>query len=215
MKRYAVLLLLMLAATSTCPAQMIRGWGVEGGAVGGYQIISITSATSSPVIPRAIRWGFSAGAFVEFLNMPTLSLVLESAYAQEGRKVTAEEVAEAPNQTAGLSPGPAGGTPRLDYVHVAMLVKLRAGKNGFVPYAAVGPRFNFLVGKVNDPDHVFDNFKKSDVGVIVAAGIEIVPRRQPLISLEGRWSPSFSRIFSAPTLTIRNQSVDLLLLLWL
>ena len=215
MKRHAVFLLLLLAASYTCRAQMIRGWGVEGGAVGAYQIFSITRGTSSPEIPRAIRWGFSAGAFVEFLNMPTLSLVLESAYSQEGRKVTAEEVAEAPNQAAGLSPGPAGGTPRLDYVHLAILVKLRAGKIGFVPYAAVGPRFDFLVGKADDPAHVFDNFKKSDVGVTVAAGIEIVPRRQPLVSHEGRWSPSFSRIFSAPTLTIRNQSVGLVLLLWL
>ena len=215
MKRRAILLLLMLAATYTCPAQMIRGWGVEGGAAGGYQFLSITGAASSPVIPRAIRWGFSAGAFVEFLNMPTLSLVLESAYAQKGRKVTAEEVAEAPNQTAGLSPGPPGGTPRLDYVHLAMLVKLRAGRSGFVPYAAVGPRFDFLVGKADDPTRVFNNFKKSEVGVIVSAGIEIVPRRQPIVSIEGRWSPSFSRIFSTPTLTVKNQSVDLLLLLWL
>ncbi|HEX7573439.1 MAG TPA: outer membrane beta-barrel protein, partial [Bacteroidota bacterium] len=183
MKRHAVLLLLVFAASSACRAQMIRGWGVEGGAVGGYQLLTITSATSSPVIPRAIRWGFSAGAFVEFLNMPTLSLVLESAYAQEGRKVTAEEIAEVPHQPTGLSPGPAGSTPRLDYVHLAMLVKLRAGKVGFVPYAAVGPKFDFLVGKADDPAHVFDNFKKSDVGVVIAAGIEIVPRRQPLISL--------------------------------
>ena len=215
MKRHTVLFFLLLAAPFPCRAQMIRGWGIEGGAVGGYQLISITSANSSPVIPRAIRWGFSAGAFVEFLTMPTLSLVLESAYAQEGRKVTAEEVAEAPNQIAGISPGPAGGTPRLDYVHLAMLVKLRAGKSGFVPYAAVGPRFDFLVAKADDPSRVFDNFKKSDVGVIVAAGIEIVPRRQPLVSLETRWSPSFSRIFSAPTLTVRNQSIGLLLALWL
>jgi hypothetical protein len=213
--RHAVFLLLLLSVPYTCRSQMIRGWGVEGGAIGGYQFLSITSATSSPVIPRAVRWGFSAGAFVEFLNMPTLSLVLESAYLQEGRKVTAEEVAEAPNRTAGLSPGPAGSTPRLDYVHLAMLVKLRAGKIGFVPYAAIGPKFGFLVGKADDPAHVFDNFKKSDVGVIVAAGIEIVPRRLPLVSLEGRWVPGFSRIYSAPTITIRNQSVELLLLLWL
>ena len=215
MMRHAVFLLLLLCAPYTCRSQMIRGWGVEGGAVGGYQFLSITSAPSSPVIPRAVRWGFSAGAFVEFLNMPTLSLVLESAYSQEGRKVTAEEVAEASNLTAGLSPGPVGSTPRLDYVHLAMLVKLRSGRIGFVPYASIGPKFDFLVGKADDPAHVFDNFKKSDVGVIVAAGIEIVHRRLPLVSLEGRWAPGFSRIYSAPTMTIRNQSVELLLLLWL
>jgi hypothetical protein len=216
MKRLAVVLFLSLIAfQADTRAQMIRGWGIEGGASGGYQLISITSGASTEGVPRAIRWGFTAGAFVEFLNMPTLSLVLESAYAQKGRKVTPEEVAQSTAGTGGISPGPEGGTPRLDYVHISMLVKLRAGKNGFVPYAAIGPRFDFLVGKGEDPSHVLDNFKKSDVGVIVAAGIEIVPRRQPLVSLEGRWSPSFSRAFSAPTLTIRNQSVEILLALWL
>jgi hypothetical protein len=215
MKRHAVLFLLLLAASNPGRAQMIRGWGIEGGAAGAYQLLTITGGTSSPDIPHVFRWGFSAGVFVEFLNMPTLSLVLESAYAQKGRKITAQEVAESPNQSGALSPGPAGGTPRLDYVHLGMLLKLRAGRAGFVPYAAIGPRVDFLAGKGEDPAHVFDHYKKSDVGVIVAAGIEIVPRRQPLVSLEGRWSPSFSRVFSAPTLTIRNQSVDLLILLWL
>jgi hypothetical protein len=215
MKRHAVLFLLLLAASNPCRAQMIRGWGVEGGATGAYQLIAITGGTSAQEIPLVIRWGFSAGVFVEFLNMPNLSLVLESAYTQKGRKVTAQEVAESPSLAGALSPGPAGGTPRLDYVHIAMLVKLRAGRAGFVPYAAIGPRMDFLAGKGEDPAHVFDYYKKSDVGVIVAAGIEIVPRRQPIVSLEGRWSPSFSRAFSAPTLTIRNQSVDLLILLWL
>jgi hypothetical protein len=215
MKRQSVLILLLFAASYPCSAQMIRGWGIEGGAAGGYQLLSITGGTSSQEIPHVIRWGFSAGVFVEFLNMPNLSLVLESAYVQKGRKVTPEEVAQSPDQSGAFSPGPAGGTPRLDYVHVAMLVKLRAGKGGLVPYAGIGPSFDFLAGKGEDPAHVFDHFKKSDVGVIVAAGIEIVPRRQPLVSLEGRWSPSFSRAFSSPTLAIRNQSVDLLLALWL
>jgi hypothetical protein len=215
MKRSAILLLLVSAFLTSSRAQMIRGWGLEGGASGGYQLISVTSTVSSPEIPRAIRWGFSAGVFVEFLNMPNLSLVLESGYGQKGRKVTSEEVAASAVQGGGFSQGPVGGVPRLDYVRLAMLVKLRAGKIGFVPYAAVGPRFDFLVAKGDDPGGVFDHFKKSDVGVSVAGGIEIVPRRQPIVSLEGRWTPSFSRAFSAPALAIRNQSVELLLLLWL
>lgn len=216
MKRVAVLFLFSLVAFPVVSrAQMIRGWGIEGGVSGGYQIITITSGASATAVPRAIRWGFTAGAFLEFLNMPTLSLVLESAYAQQGRRVTAEEIARSGAGTGGISPGPEGETPRLDYVHLSMLVKMRAGRNGFVPYAAIGPRFAFLVGRGEDPSHVLDNYKKSDVGVIVAAGIEIVPRRQPVVSLEGRWSPSFSHAFSVPTLTIRNQSVDILIAVWL
>ncbi|HTY58946.1 MAG TPA: porin family protein [Bacteroidota bacterium] len=215
MKRHLVVLILLAAAASACSAQMVRGWGVEGGATGAFQILSVTTPPVSPTLPRVLRWGFSAGAFVEFLNMPTLSLVLESAYAQKGRTVSAAEAAESVHQVPGLSAGPAGAAPRLDYVHIAMLVKLRAGRAGFVPYGAIGPRFAFLVGKADDPAKVFDNVKKSDVGATIAAGIEIVTHRSPILSIEGRWSPSFSRAFSAPSLTIRNQSVDVLLLLWL
>jgi hypothetical protein len=215
MKPHPILLLLLLALPAPGRAQMIRGWGIEGGASGGYQLLSITSASTVPAIPHVIRWGFSAGAFVEFLNMPVLSLVLETAYAQRGRTVTAEEVAASGILSPGLSTGPPGGTPRLDYVHVGMLVKLRAWKFGFVPYATVGPRFDFLVGRAEDPAHLFDNFKRSEVGVTVGGGIEIITHRRPLVSFEGRWSPSFSRAFSSSSLAIRNQSVDLLLLLWL
>ncbi len=194
---------------------MVRGWGIEGGASGGYQLLTVTRGTPSPVIPRLLRWGFSAGAFVELLNMPALSVVAEAAYAQKGRKVSAAEVAESVNQAGSLSGGPAGGMPRLDYAHIAVLVKIRAGKAGFVPYGAIGPRFDFLTGRGDDPGHVLDQFKKSDIGASVAAGIEVVPHRLPVVSIEARWSPSFSRALSVPTLTIRNQSVDLLLLLWL
>jgi len=215
MKRHAILFLLLFAAPNPCHTQMIRGWGLEGGASGGYQLLSVTGGTSSAGIPPAVRWGVYAGAFVELLNMPTLSFVVESAYEQKGRKVTAEEVAGSENGTAGLSQGPEGATPRVDYVHLAMLMKLRAGKNGFVPYGAIGSWFGVRVGKGDDPTHLFDQFRKSDVGVTIAAGIEIVPRRQPLASLEVRWSPSFTTAYSAPTLTIKNQSVGLLLLLWL
>jgi|GEM_PF-1031552 len=215
MKPHPIVLLFLLALPSPGRAQMIRGWGIEGGASGGYQLLSITSASPVPAIPHVIRWGFSAGGFVEFLNMPALSLVLETAYAQRGRIVTVQEVAASQIQTPGLSTGPAGGTPRLDYVHVAMLVKLRAWRLGFVPYADIGPRFDFLVGRAEDPTHLLDNFKRSDVGVTVGAGIEIITRRRPVVSFEARWFPGFSRAYSAPGLTIRNQSVDLLLLLWL
>jgi hypothetical protein len=215
MTRHSILLFLLLAIPSASRSQMIRGWGVEGGASGGYQLISITSASPTPAIPRTIRWGFSAGAFVEFLNMQALSVIFESGYAEKGRKITSEEVAQSSSYPAGLSPGPAGGTPKAAYVHIGLLVKMRSGRTGFVPFVVVGPRFDFLVGRGDDPSHVFDNFKRSDIGASVGGGIDIVPRRSPILSLQARWSPSFSRAFTAPAVTIRNQAVDLILAVWL
>ena len=215
MKRYAILPVLLVAASVLSSAQVVRGWGIEGGLAGGYQLLSVTLGTNSPVVPRVPRWGFTAGAFIEFLNTPNLSFVVESAYSQKGRDVTAEEVSIAAGLPGALSPGPVGSAPRLDYVRLTMLVKVRFWKEGFVPYFGLGPRFDFLVGKRDGPVHVFDQVKKTDVGVSVTGGIEITPKRRPLASIEARWSPAFTRVVTAPTLTVRNQAIEFLLAIWL
>ena len=215
MMRHAVLIILLAFASSYCRAQMVRGWGIEGGASGGYHLITVTRPPNSPEIPIVVRWGFTAGGFIELLNMPVLSFIVDAAYAQKGRIVTEEEVAESAYHASGLSTGPAGGRPCLEYIHLSMLMKFRAGKATLVPYLAVGPRYSFLIGTRDDPGHVFDHYKKSDTGVSMAAGIEVVPKRDPVASVEMRWSSSFLRAFDAPGLTVRNQFVDLLLEVWI
>jgi len=215
MKGYRLLPLIVAVVPSICAAQFVRGWGVDGGVSGAYQLLSITQPGLASSAPRAARIGFTAGVFVEFLNIPGLSFVTEAAYTQKGRNVTAGEIAASSAEPGYLSPGPAGASLRMDYVRLAMLVKVRAWRYGFVPYAALGPRFDFLVGKADDPGGLFRLARKTDVGVSVAAGIEIVPRRNPVLSLEARWSPAFTRVLSPPTLTVRNQTIEALLALWL
>ena len=215
MKGHRLLPLLLAAVPSICTAQFIRGWGIDGGVSGAYQLVSITQPGVMASLPRAARFGMTAGVFVEFLNIPGLSFVSELAYTQKGRKVTSEEIAASGAEPGYLSPGPADASPRLDYVRFTMMVKVRAWHTGFVPYAALGPQFDFMVAKENDPAGLFRLARKTDVGVSAAAGVEIVPRRDPVLSLECRWSPSFTRILSPPTLGIRNQTLEALLALWL
>jgi len=215
MNGHRLIPLLLVLVHPICAAQFVRGWGIAGGVAGGYELLTVTQPGVASAVPRAARTGYSAGVFVELLNIPHLSFVVETAYTQKGRKVTAEEAAISGAAPGYLSPGPVGATPRLDYVRLLMMVKWRAWREGFVPYAALGPRFDFLVAKADDPAGLFRLARKTDVGVSVAAGIEIVPRRDPVVSLEGRWSPAFTRILSPPTLTIRNQTLEALLAIWL
>jgi hypothetical protein len=42
-----------------------------------------------------------------------------------------------------------------------------------------------------------------------------VPWHAPILSVEGRWSPSFSRVYDNGTLHIKNQTFALLLAVWL
>jgi len=214
MKLASIAVLLMFAAGAS-RAQFIRGWGIEGGAVGAYQSFTYTPGNSSPAIPMALRWGFTGGMFVEFLNVPYVSMVLDAAYTEKGRTVTSQEVSRSPAEPAYLSSGPVGLKPHIDYLRVAFLMKVRAGREGFVPYAGLGPRFDFILARYAEGPPVFDPFKKADIGISLALGVEIAPRRHPLFSVEARWSPTFSKAYSNSILTIKNDTVDLLCALWL
>ena len=214
MKRASILILLLFAGSAS-RAQFVRGWGIEGGAVGAYQSFANTPGNSSPAIPEALRWGYSGGLFVEFLNVPYVSMVLDAAYTQKGRSVTSQEVSRSPAEPAYLSSGPVGLKPHIDYLSVAFLMKVRSGREGFVPYGGLGPRFDFILSRHTEGPPVFDPFKKPDIGISLALGVEIVPRRHPLLSVETRWSPTFSKAYTNSILTIRNDTVDLLLALWL
>lgn len=209
------IVLLALALPHAASAQVVRGWGITGGLVGAYQSFTYVSGFATPAVPRALRWGFSAGLFVEFLNEGFVSIVLEGSYRQKGRKVTAEEIARAPAEPAYFSAGPEGITPWLGYLSTGIAIKVRASSRGSTPYIFVGPRFDFLILRPTEPAPVFGGFKKNDIGITVGLGMEVTPRRHPALSVEARWSPGFSRVFANDIVSIKNNSVDFLLAVWL
>ena len=196
-------------------AQFIRGWGIKGGMMGGFEKFTFAGPGQPASFPTVVRWGAQGGLFVEFINVPHFSFDVELAYVQKGRKVTAQEVAAAAAGQSALSSGPVGDTPRLDYVSLGFLMKGRAGGTGVVPFVILGPTADFLVAKRPAGSPLYNGFKKTDVGASVGLGCEIVPWRAPILSIEGRWSPSFSRVYDNGTLHIKNQTFALLLAVWL
>ncbi len=212
MKRLALLLCIAGFIPASASAQFLRGWGIKGGVVAAHQAFYYTPGFTSPGIPREPRWGAYAGLFAEFLNLPVVSISLEGAYVQKGRKVTAEEVSRSAAEPTYLSPGPAGLTPRLEYFTLALVIKVRAGRRGLVPYVGIGPRFDFALAR--EKIDLYRNFKRSDIGIVLAGGVEIIPRRHTALSFEARWSPSFSRAFSNDILIVKNQTIDFLCSVW-
>lgn len=216
--RYGVMFLVALlgfALPQAASAQLVRGWGIKGGLVGAYQSFSYVSGFGSPAVPRAVRWGYSAGLFVEFLNEGIVSIAIEGAYTQKGRKVTAEEITRAPGEQPYLSTGPEGITPWLGYVSTSLSVKVRTGSRGTRPYLSIGPRFDFLVSRPAEPAPVFNGFRKNDIGINIGLGLEVAPRRHPALSFEVRWSPGFSRVFVNDAVGVKNGTFDFLLAVWL
>jgi hypothetical protein len=181
--------------------------------VAAHQAFYYSSGYTSPGIPRSIRWGAYAGLFVEFLNVPSVSLAFEGAYVQKGRKVSNEEMTRAATELSYLSTGPAGTTPRLQYLSFDLFIKARAGRRGLVPFLGVGPRFDFTLSRAES--ELFKNYKRTDIGIVLGGGVEIIPRRLPALSFEVRWSPSFSRAFTNDILIVKNQTVDFLCAVWL
>lgn len=213
MKRITILLFIAGLIPASLSGQFLRGWGIKGGVVAARQAFYYTPGHTFPGIPRHPRWGVYAGLFVEFLNVPTVSIALEGAYVQKGREITTEEVARSAAEPAYLSPGPEGLTPRLEYFTLAMIIKARAANRGFVPYLSIGPWFDFALSR--EKVELFRNFKRTDIGIVLGAGVEIIPRRRPALSFEVRWSPSFSRAFANDILIVKNQTIDLLCSVWL
>jgi hypothetical protein len=58
---------------------------------------------------------------------------------------------------------------------------------------------------------VFDNLKKSDIGISTGVGIEIPIAASAGLLAEFRYSPSFSDAFRNSALTVRNRSFEILL----
>jgi hypothetical protein len=208
----ASLLLSLLPRTAS--GQDFRGWGIKGGVVGAYQTFAYVSGTTVPVIPRTVTWGLTGGLFAEFLNDGIVNFVLEAGYVQKGRNVTSEEITRSSFESAYLSPGPEGTSLKLGYATVAVSFKVRMHTRGSTPFFCVGPRFDFLVSHSSGASPVFDHFKKSDIGVNIGIGMEFAARRHPAFSLEARWSPGFSRVFSNDILGIKNDAMEFLVGVW-
>ena len=207
-------LLLLSVLASPASAQELRGWGIKGGLIGGYETFTYVSGTTVPAIPRSLSWGFSAGIFAEFLNGGVVNFVLDGAYIQKGRKVTSEEVARSSGEPGYLSAGAVGTPLRLGYLTFAVSFKVRMRARGSTPYFFLGPRFDFLVARSSGTPPLFDHYRKMDIGVNIGIGMEFASRRHPALSFEGRWSPGFSRAFSNDIVGIKNMTVDVLAAVW-
>jgi hypothetical protein len=199
-----VICLVLLISTVT-QSQFIRGYGFKVGAVSAnqtydYNIVFDFSPDN--------RWGFDVGAFVELLDIPYISVLGELHYIQKGFSEKFQET----------SPDDPAGTgryitlkPRADYFSIPVLAKIRFELGPIVPYIIGGPRFDFLVGKEADGfEAVIDHLKSADVGISVGGGVEVKLPAGPAILGEIRYSPDFTNAFKSSTLTVKNQSVELL-----
>lgn len=202
-------LLIILACcvlTSSTNAQFIRGYGLKFGAISATQTWDYK--TSTKFSPER-RWGIDAAGYIEVINLPYFRLLGELHYIQKGFSITL------PVTTISQPDGTGEYItlkPRVDYLSVPILAKLRFDLGKVTPYLIAGPRFDFLISK--NPDgfqSVLDNFKSKDIGISIGSGFEFSLKFIKSVLAEFRFSPSFSEAYSSNTLTVKNQSFEFLL----
>lgn len=135
-------------------------------------------------------WGVDGGVFIEWLDMPTFSLVTEVHLLQKG----ATFINKGTYESGGTSPRTDG------YLSIPVMGKIRLGADAVIPYFLSGPRVDFLVTSTGKS-------KTVDIGVTLALGIEIPSTNDVVFGFEFRFSPSFNSLYPSGA---RNTSMEFL-----
>jgi len=198
--------LIVLISTSNTHAQLLRGFGLKVGAVSAYQSWKYASI---PDLPTETRWGLTGAGFFEFFDLPLLSGVLEFQYTQRGMTLTLPVYTESNPEVPAYY---RTNRPRVDYLSIPILAKVRLNTPLLVPYLVAGPRWDFLISKKGDGfDTVVDKFKTSEFNATFGIGVELSEFLPTVLIAEFRYNPSFSDAFNNNFLAVRNRSFDFLL----
>ena len=103
-------------------------------------------------------------------------------------------------------------SPRVDYLSLPVLAKVRIDLGNLSPYAVIGPRLDLLLStKPVGYDVVLDKLKPTDVGFTVGIGVEWTVSQSVRIGAEGAYCPGLRDVYSSDLLTVRNRSYHILL----
>ena len=219
-KIFSVLFLLFISF-STIHAQLIRGYGIKAGLTSANQTVNWADWITN----TKARQGIDAGIFVEWLNIPFISILTEVHLIQKGSDVTTNfqiTTVEFPNgipissiKNSDLSVKYYGYSTKINYLSIPILAKLRISEGLLVPYILAGPRFDFKLSDniSTNAGRSFINYKNNDIGGIFGVGAQLASIIPIHIGAELRYSPSFQYCFSEKYFSVKNSSLEFPLVL--
>jgi hypothetical protein len=194
------ILTLLICIPSFAQSQILKSYGIKAGAYRATQTFDYTRGFS---LPTDYRWGIDAGGFVELFQHSNLSLLAELHYIQKGYAITLPVTTPAfPEGTGEYNTF----KPRLDYLSMPIMAKVRYKTEILTPYIFAGPRFDFLLSQ---HDNAVD-YLSTDIGAALGIGVEFSFESSPQYLIEGRFSPSFKNAYEHPNLTVKNKSFEIL-----
>ena len=190
-------------------SQVLRTVGAKLGGVAASQDWKYTVQGVS--LDTSTRWGLDIVGFLEWFNTPIFSLVTEGHYLQKGFKVSFPVVSStSPDGTGTVITQ----SQQVNYFSIPVLLKCRATVAASSLYVLAGPRVDLLLGK---PDQgyreVLDKFHSHDFGITIGVGAEAIAISPFMLGAEFRYSPTLDNSYSTDLLTVRNSSLELLIVL--
>ena len=207
LRSIGVLIIAACISSSAAESQCVRSFGLMLGATAASQDWAYAANVGS--LDARTRWGIDVGGFVEWLDIPILSISTEVHYVQKGFKI------ETPVTTA-QSPDGNGSvftlSPRVDYLSIPIVAKCRLDLAGSSLYAFAGPRVDFLVGS-NDEGFgaVLDKFKSTEYGATMGLGVEAIRLGSVGLGAQFRYSPTLQDSYATNLLSVRNRSLEMLI----
>jgi hypothetical protein len=198
-----VLAVIQIACYSA-DARILSSYGVKAG-------IAVTNHdfdyTWFPVPKWDNRIGISVAGFAEWFELSFFSVVTEARYVQRGMVCEAEgrDINNMPTGIFRLD-------NRLDYLSISVLAKASFGSPSITPFFTAGPRMDILLGfSAESHGPVYEEFEPVDIGGDIGAGAEFQIANLPVFTSEFRYNLYFTDSYETDLLTVRNQSIEILL----
>jgi hypothetical protein len=198
--RSVLLGLLLALAVQPVSAQILRGIGVKAGAA--VSTLSFDTPPGQPEFATDPRVGPSAYVFMEWLNVPVFSVVVEAGWMRRGF------VGEGPLRDLFGNPlGIVRETYRFDYFSSGLLAKLRLPVGAAQPYVIAGPRVDYLLSRSDQ----FLFYSDVARGFVAGGGLEVDLPLAPTLMAEVRYSFDTSNSLPETPEDAYGQSLTLLL----
>ena len=179
MKKMIVAIVLMLTMVVGLNAQGF-GWGIKGGMSSSTVTLDGVSASVEA------KTGAVAGAFLVF-DVVFLDIQVDALYAQKGAKIGGEEFT-------------------FNYLSIPAVAKFHF-LPVISPYLGAGLEYSYLLG-VEGQDISTDDFETSDIGAIIAAGVDFTLVAVDLY-VDVRYVFSLSNIAKdSPGIELKNNSTQ-------
>lgn len=203
MKKITLLVVAFLGFT-VLGAELNLSYGTKTGLAIANQIFDYNDYSFSSDYEN--RYGLDIGAFIEYSNNSNLHILFETHYIQKGMVYEMEE-----RDDTGQLVGIITFNNRVDYLEFDVFGKLAHNFNNSSLYFILGPRIDLLLGHDSKFfNNLYDDFERFDFGGTFGLGYEFKLLESNNFLFEIRYSPSFTNSYKTNSLTVKNNSFEIL-----